>query len=47
MKKWMDWVLEHQQPDGAIGPVERPDWWPNYVMLKALMQYQEARETRA
>ena len=42
VKKWMDWVLEHQQPDGAIGPVKNLDWWPNYVMLKALMQYQEA-----
>ena len=38
----MDWALEHQQPDGAIGPVKNLDWWPNYVMLKALMQYQEA-----
>jgi hypothetical protein len=42
VKKWMDWVLLHQQPDGAIGPVKNLDWWPNYVMLKALMQYQEA-----
>ncbi len=42
VKKWMDWALEHQQPDGAIGPVKNLDWWPNYVMLKALMQYQEA-----
>src|ERR1039458_4495230 len=42
VKKWMDWVLEHQQPDGAIGPVKNLDWWPNYVMLKALIQYQEA-----
>ena len=38
----MDWTLDHQQPDGAIGPVKNLDWWPNYVMLKALMQYQEA-----
>ena len=42
VKKWMDWTLDHQQPDGAIGPVKNLDWWPNYVMLKALMQYQEA-----
>ena len=42
VKKWMDWALDHQQPDGAIGPVKNLDWWPNYVMLKALMQYQEA-----
>ena len=42
VKKWMDWTLEHQRPDGAIGPVKNLDWWPNYVMLKALIQYQEA-----
>src|SRR5664279_3271523 len=42
VKKWMDWALDHQQPDGSIGPVKNLDWWPNFVMLKALMQYQEA-----
>ena len=42
VKKWMDWTLEHQRPDGAIGPVKNLDWWPNYVMLKALIEYQEA-----
>ena len=48
VQKWMNWTLEHQQPDGWIGPVNvhnqrNPrDWWPNYVMLKALAQYQEA-----
>ena len=35
VKKWMDWTLEHQQPDGWMGPVRMTDWWPNYVMLKA------------
>jgi uncharacterized protein len=42
VKTWMDWALDHQQPDGWIGPVKNTDWCPNYVMLKALMQYQEA-----
>jgi DUF1680 family protein len=48
VKRWMDWTLDHQQPDGWLGPVNNPDarkkqdWWPNYVMLKALAQYQEA-----
>ncbi len=47
VKRWMDWTLDHQQPDGWIGPTkidpQHPqDWWPNYVMLKALAQYQEA-----
>ena len=41
VKTWMDWALDHQQPDGWLGPVKNTDWWPNYVMLKALMQYQE------
>jgi hypothetical protein len=42
VKKWMDWTLDHQQADGWIGPSKNRDWWPNYVMLKALIQYQEA-----
>ena len=42
VKKWMDWTLDHQSPEGWIGPAKNTDWWPNYVMLKALMQYQEA-----
>ena len=41
-KKWMDWTLNNQAPDGAIGPPSNKDWWPKYVMLKALTQYQEA-----
>ena len=41
-KKWVDWTLSHQRPDGAIGPVKNIDWWPNFVMLKVLTQYQEA-----
>ena len=42
VRKWMDWTLDHQQPDGWLGPVKNTDWWPNYVMLKALAQFQEA-----
>ncbi|HXA51308.1 MAG TPA: beta-L-arabinofuranosidase domain-containing protein, partial [Candidatus Acidoferrum sp.] len=42
VRKWMDWTLDHQSPEGWIGPAKNTDWWPNYVMLKALMQYQEA-----
>jgi DUF1680 family protein len=41
-QKWINWTLEHQQPDGWIGPTKNQDWWPNYVMLKVLTQYQEA-----
>ncbi len=41
-KRWVDWTLEHQQPDGWLGPRKNTDWWPNYVLLKVLTQYQEA-----
>ncbi len=51
-RKWVEWTLAHQRPDGAIGPEPRrgtyreawqaADWWPNMVMLKVLTQYQEA-----
>jgi DUF1680 family protein len=43
-RKWVGWTLDHQRPDGAIGPEKNTDWWPNMVMLKALMQYQEATD---
>jgi DUF1680 family protein len=48
VKKWMDWTLTHQDPEGWLGPTNKQnprqmyDWWPNYVMLKAMAQYQEA-----
>src|SRR3989442_1661000 len=48
VRRWMNWVLDHPQPDGWIGPTNLKDprhpqdWWPNFVILKALTQYQEA-----
>jgi hypothetical protein len=42
VRKWMDWTLDHQRADGWLGPEKNIDWWPNYVMLKALTQFQEA-----
>lgn len=52
-KKWVDWTLDHQQANGAIGPLppenadaktraNYDDWWPKFVMLKVLTQYHEA-----
>ncbi len=52
-RKWVDWTLDHQQLNGAIGPVAPAnagekvragydDWWPKFVMLKVLTQYHEA-----
>ena len=40
-KQWVDWTLDHQLPDGQIGPLKNDDWWPRMVMLKVLIQYQE------
>jgi DUF1680 family protein len=42
VKKWLNWTLDHQTPEGWIGPTKNQDWWPNFVMLKVLTQYQEA-----
>jgi len=51
VKKWVDWTLDHQRPDGAIGPqapagakdaARYQDWWPKMIMLKVLTQYDEA-----
>jgi hypothetical protein len=41
-KQWVDWTLEHQKANGQIGPASNDDWWPRMVMLKVLIQYQEA-----
>jgi DUF1680 family protein len=41
-QKFVDWALTNQSDDGMFGPRSNDDWWPRIVMLKALMQYQEA-----
>jgi hypothetical protein len=50
-RRWAEYVLEHQQPDGWLGPIRgknvrelKPtyDVWPLAIFLKALTQYQEA-----
>jgi hypothetical protein len=38
---YIDWTLEHQAPNGMIGPPSNDDWWPRIVMLKVLTQYYE------
>jgi uncharacterized protein len=40
-QRYIDWTLDHQAANGMIGPSSNDDWWPRYVMLKALTQYQE------
>ncbi len=45
---WIDYILEHQQEDGWLGPLRDQkygyeyDPWPVSVVLKAMTQYQEA-----
>ncbi len=43
-QRFVDWTLDHQAPNGMIGPSSNNDWWPRFVMLKALTQYQELTE---
>jgi hypothetical protein len=40
-QRFIDWTLDHQGANGLIGPQSNDDWWPRFVMLKALTQYQE------
>jgi hypothetical protein len=40
-QRFIDWTLDHQASSGMIGPASNDDWWPRYVILKALTQYQE------
>jgi PA14 domain-containing protein/concanavalin A-like lectin/glucanase superfamily protein/glycosyl hydrolase family 127 (putative beta-L-arabinofuranosidase)/glycosyl hydrolase family 2/beta-L-arabinofuranosidase (glycosyl hydrolase family 127)/3-keto-disaccharide hydrolase/putative Ig domain-containing protein len=41
-QKWMDWILDHQGPDGYIGPASNNDWWPRMIATYALKDYYEA-----
>lgn len=41
-QKWMDWLLDNQEPDGYIGPVSNNDWWPRIIATYALKDYYEA-----
>ena len=48
IKPFIDSILDHQQPDGWLGPVgdtaghQPHDVWPLFPLFKALTQYQEA-----
>ena len=41
-EKWINWTLDHQQPNGAFGPVKMNDWWPRMPMMYAIQSYYEA-----
>lgn len=47
-RRYIDHILDHQQPDGWLGPVmdnqqgrRAYDPWPRFVLLKVLVQYHE------
>jgi hypothetical protein len=40
-QRFLDWTLQNQAPNGMIGPSSNDDWWPRFVMLKVLTQYEE------
>lgn len=42
--RFVNWTLDHPQPNGMIGPTSNQDWWPRMVMLKVLAQYYDATE---
>ena len=48
VKKYVDYTLNHQTPDGWLGPIgdsqkHKPyDVWPLFVLFKAFIQYEEA-----
>lgn len=47
VKHWVDYILEHQQPDGWLAPVQPDhkrmyDPWPTFVLFKAFTQYYDA-----
>jgi len=39
---WIEWTLASQTSEGQFGPSTNDDWWSRMVMLKVMMQYQEA-----
>jgi hypothetical protein len=48
VKRFVDYILAHQRPDGWLGPIgdsaghKAYDPWPLFPLFKALTQYQEA-----
>lgn len=40
--RFVNWALDHPQPNGMIGPPSNQDWWPRMVMVKALAQFHDA-----
>ena len=43
-RKWIDWSLDHQQPNGFFGPSRNTDWWARIPMLYAIRDFYEATD---
>ncbi|WP_341955322.1 beta-L-arabinofuranosidase domain-containing protein [Microbacterium sp. LWH13-1.2] len=41
-RKWIEWMLQSQQPSGQFGPSSNDDWWTRMVAAKVLQQHAEA-----
>jgi hypothetical protein len=41
-RRWIEWSLQSQRPDGRFGPPSLTHWWPWTPMLKAMAQWHEA-----
>ena len=41
-RKWIEWMLQSQQPSGQFGPSTNDDWWTRMVAAKVLQQHAEA-----
>ncbi|MFA5292290.1 MAG: beta-L-arabinofuranosidase domain-containing protein [Phycisphaerae bacterium] len=47
VRRWIDYIIIHQQPDGWLGPIQAKDRqaydpWPEFIILKAMSQYAQA-----
>ncbi|GAB3597499.1 beta-L-arabinofuranosidase domain-containing protein [Microbacterium tumbae] len=40
-RKWIEWMLQSQQPSGQFGPASNEDWWTRMVAAKVLQQHAE------
>lgn len=41
-EKWISAIIANQRNDGFFGPAWNTDWWPRFVVLKALVPYYRA-----
>ncbi|MDR1629015.1 MAG: glycoside hydrolase family 127 protein [Oscillospiraceae bacterium] len=43
-EKWISAIIAGQREDGFFGPAWNTDWWPRFVVLKALAPYYRATD---